>query len=149
MGADFKMAWPVECIMRIPGKQATDSAVWLFAILNYLYCDLIGLMDPALLKGYLAGRVAGMDITQGFLLSASLLMEIPIAMVLLSRLLRRGLRLPVLVPLVCSGRCSIPHSPCRACERFFVVKALSAAFPPKELLAQFMLCTCQGRIPCR
>lgn len=32
------------------------SLLWLFALLNYLYCDLIGLMDPELLKQFLAGN---------------------------------------------------------------------------------------------
>jgi hypothetical protein len=63
------------------------STLWLFAILNYLYCDIVSLMDSGLLQQYLKGNVGGMQINQGFLLGASILMEIPIAMVLLSRLL--------------------------------------------------------------
>jgi Family of unknown function (DUF6326) len=65
-------------------RGARLSLLWVFAILNYLYCDLLGLMDPDLLKQYVNGNVDGLQITQGFLLSAALLMEIPIAMVLLS-----------------------------------------------------------------
>ena len=57
-------------------------------MLNYLYCDVIGLMDPDLLRQYLTGSVNGIHMTQGFLLGAGILMEIPIAMVLLSRVLR-------------------------------------------------------------
>jgi len=68
-------------------RGARLSLLWVFAILNYLYCDLLGLMDPDLLKQYLNGNVDGLEITQGFLLSAALLMEIPIAMVLLSSVL--------------------------------------------------------------
>jgi MFS family permease len=63
------------------------STLWIFVTLNYLYCDILGLMDAESLKGFLAGNVGGMDITQGFLLGASVLMEIPMSMVLLSRLL--------------------------------------------------------------
>jgi hypothetical protein len=69
------------------GRGARLSLLWVFAILNYLYCDLLGLMDPDSLKQYLTGNIDGMQITQGFLLSAALLMEIPIAMVLLSSVL--------------------------------------------------------------
>jgi len=68
-------------------RGARLSLLWVFAILNYLYCDLLGLMDPDLFKQYLTGNVGGIQITQGFLLSAALLMEIPIAMVLLSSVL--------------------------------------------------------------
>ncbi len=64
------------------------STLWIFAILNYLYCDVVGLIDPELLKQYLTGNVSGIDITPGFLMGASILMEIPIAMVLLSRVLK-------------------------------------------------------------
>lgn len=63
------------------------SVLWTFATLNYLYCDVVTLMDPGLLKGFLAGRVGGVDLTQGFLLGAAVLVEIPISMVLLSRVL--------------------------------------------------------------
>ncbi len=35
------------------------SALWLFVTLNYLYCDVVTLMDPNLLKGFLAGNVGG------------------------------------------------------------------------------------------
>lgn len=68
-------------------KGARLSLLWVFAILNYLYCDLLGIMDPVSLRQYLAGHVSGMEISQGFLLSAGVLMEIPIAMVLLSSVL--------------------------------------------------------------
>ncbi|HSS62026.1 MAG TPA: DUF6326 family protein [Candidatus Limnocylindrales bacterium] len=63
------------------------STLWIFATLNYLYCDVVTLMDPDLLKKFLAGNVGGMEVTQGFLLGASVLVEIPIAMVLLSRVI--------------------------------------------------------------
>jgi hypothetical protein len=62
-------------------------------MLNYLYCDVLGLMDTDSLKGYLSGEVNGIAITQGFLFGAGVLMEIPIAMVLLSSVLpARGSR---------------------------------------------------------
>ncbi|MEA4907533.1 MAG: DUF6326 family protein [Anaerolineaceae bacterium] len=66
------------------------STLWIFVLFNYLYCDVVSLMDPELLKLYLAGRVGEMNITPGFLLGASILMEIPIAMLLLSRVLGHG-----------------------------------------------------------
>jgi len=44
-------------------------------------------MDPAILKQYLSGTVNGIGINGSFLLAAAILMEIPIGMVLLSRIL--------------------------------------------------------------
>ena len=63
------------------------STLWITASLSYLYCDIISLMDPELLKQYLAGNVNGMAFTPGFLFGAAILISIPILMVLLSRVL--------------------------------------------------------------
>ena len=64
------------------------STIWIFATLNYLYCDVVSLMDSNLLKQYLTGTVNGMVFNQGTLLAAAILVEIPIVMVLLSRVLK-------------------------------------------------------------
>jgi hypothetical protein len=69
----------------MPGIKEKLSALWLFAMLNYLYCDLVALMDADLLRQFLAGEVDGLQMSQGFLMAGSVLMEIPIAMTLLSR----------------------------------------------------------------
>jgi hypothetical protein len=66
------------------------STLWIFVVLNYLYCDVVSLMDSELLKQYLTGTVGGMEFTPGFLLGAGLLMAMWIAMVLLSRVLAYG-----------------------------------------------------------
>lgn len=64
------------------------STLWIFVALNYLYCDVVGLMDPEKLPQYLAGTVNGIELSPVFLLAAGVLVEIFIAMVLLSRVLR-------------------------------------------------------------
>jgi hypothetical protein len=53
------------------------STLWITASLSYLYCDVISLMDPVLLRQYLAGTVNGMAFTPGFLLGAAILISIP------------------------------------------------------------------------
>jgi len=58
----------------VPGTQARLSVLWVFVMLNYLYCDLLGLMDPEALKQFLTGDVNGIHITQGFLLGSAVLM---------------------------------------------------------------------------
>lgn len=63
------------------------STLWIFVTLNYLYCDVLSLMDSELLKQYLTGTVEGLELNQNFLFAGAILMEIPIAMVLLSRIL--------------------------------------------------------------
>jgi len=66
------------------------SAIWVFVVLNYLYCDVLSLMDAESLKQIMTGNVSGIEMTQGFLLGAGILMEISIAMGLLSRVLKFG-----------------------------------------------------------
>jgi hypothetical protein len=61
-------------------KKELLSTLWVFLMFNYLYCDVLTLTDPV--------KQSGPQLTQGFLLGASILMEIPIAMVLLSRILK-------------------------------------------------------------
>lgn len=58
------------------------SILWIFATLNYLYCDVIGLFDPEL--------VPPIEFTPGTLLGIGILVELPIALVLLSRVLPYG-----------------------------------------------------------
>jgi hypothetical protein len=66
------------------------STLWIFAVLNYLYADVLTLMDPEGLKAIMTGYAGTMPITPGFLLAAGVLMETAIAMVLLSRVLKYG-----------------------------------------------------------
>ena len=68
-------------------------ALWIFMVLNYLYCDVLSLFDPAVLRDVMAGHASGgtVQITPEFLLASSVLMEIPMAMILLTRVLQHTL----------------------------------------------------------
>jgi hypothetical protein len=63
------------------------TTLWIFAVLNYLYCDVLTLMDPVSLNQFIKGSAGGIKFTQEFLLGAAVLMEISMSMVLLSRIL--------------------------------------------------------------
>lgn len=65
------------------------SLVWLYLLLNFIYCDVIGLHDPSILGSLMQGRAGDLVITPQFLLASSVLMQIPIAMVLISRIAPR------------------------------------------------------------
>src|SRR3954451_11170966 len=67
--------------------QTKLTTLWIFVTLNTIYCDVTRLMDPDVLKQYLAGNLGGLQMTQGFLLATAIFVEIKISMVLLSRLL--------------------------------------------------------------
>jgi hypothetical protein len=64
----------------MPDIRTRLTALWLFVTLNYLYCNVVTLMDPV--------KHGSVQLTQGFLLGAAILVEIPMAMVLLSRILK-------------------------------------------------------------
>lgn len=68
-------------------QQLLLSGLWVFATLNYLYCDVVALMDAKMLAQYGTGTVNGFQMTEGFLTASTLLMQIPMSMVVLSRLL--------------------------------------------------------------
>ena len=64
------------------------STLWIFVMFNYIYADILTLMDPTVLKELITGTVGGIELTQGFLLGAAILMETAIVMVVLSRVLK-------------------------------------------------------------
>ena len=74
--------------MKTNKENQTLSTLWIFVTLNYLYCDVLGLFDAHTLQQLLNGTVEGMEMTEGFLFGAGVLMEIPMIMVVLSRILR-------------------------------------------------------------
>lgn len=66
------------------------SMLWIFVTANYLYCDVLSLMDPKFIRELTQGGPPGMPITESFLLYASFLMEIPMSMILVSRFASAG-----------------------------------------------------------
>jgi hypothetical protein len=66
------------------------STLWIVVMLNMLSADIIGFMNPGDLQKIVTGNV-GINITQELLLIFSIMMEIPIAMVFLSRVLKSRL----------------------------------------------------------
>ncbi len=65
------------------------SALWIVATLNYIYADVMSLMDAEILGDLIKGTAGGgIQVTEGLLLGAAIFMEIPIVMVLLSLVLK-------------------------------------------------------------
>jgi hypothetical protein len=63
------------------------STLWIFVLANYLYCDVMSLMNPEDLKQIITGTVGAIHLNQKFLLGAAIVMEIPMVMIFLSRVL--------------------------------------------------------------
>ena len=64
------------------------SLLWIFLTLNYIFCDIFTLMYSEELKMILTGKMGEVTITQLFLLIFAFIMEIPILMLVLSRILK-------------------------------------------------------------
>jgi Family of unknown function (DUF6326) len=62
------------------------STLWIFVLFNMIYADIISLMDPA---SPIRRVMEGAPLPPGGLVAGAILMETPIAMVLLSRVLQR------------------------------------------------------------
>ena len=63
------------------------SALWIFVMVNMIMADIVGFMEPGALEAIMTGNV-GIEITGELMLVFSILLEIPIAMILLSRVLK-------------------------------------------------------------
>jgi hypothetical protein len=63
------------------------STLWIFILFNMVFADIVGFMNPGALEGIITGTV-GIEITPELLLVFSVLLEIPIAMIFLSRILK-------------------------------------------------------------
>ena len=68
-------------------RESLLSLLWIFLTVNYLFCDVMTLHLASYLEAFLAGDVGGMKITEGFLLVFAFIMQVPMIMIVLSRLL--------------------------------------------------------------
>lgn len=69
---------------RVAEQQRLLSSLWIFASLNYLYCDVIGLMDPEMHATYESGKAENFAIDENLLLAGTILMQVPLSMTFLS-----------------------------------------------------------------
>ncbi len=64
------------------------STLWLFLLLNIIFRDIHELVTAEALQEIMTGVVNGTPVTEGLLLLGAFIVEVPIVMVLLSRVLR-------------------------------------------------------------
>lgn len=76
--------------MLIMETKAKFSTLWIFYLLNMTFRDIHELVEPRFIEEVMTGTVNGTQITEPLLLLGGFMVEIPIAMVLLSRLLPYG-----------------------------------------------------------
>ncbi len=74
---------------KIQGDMRTlISTLWIFVMFNILAADILSFMYPGFLKELMTGYAGPVEITPIFLLVAAVMLEIPIAMIVLSRVLK-------------------------------------------------------------
>lgn len=77
-------------IINISGidKKSLLSTLWLFVLLNIIFRDLHEFISPGFLEEAITGYVDGQKITEDLIFIGAFIVEIPIAMVLLPRVLK-------------------------------------------------------------
>jgi Sec-independent protein secretion pathway component TatC len=63
------------------------STLWVVIMFNMVFADILTFIKPGALQELWAGQ-AGVQVTPGILLAFAILLEVPIAMIFLSRVLR-------------------------------------------------------------
>ncbi len=72
-----------------PSLRVRLSLLWVFMMFNMVFADILSFMYPGFLGEVMGGRAGQVVVTPGFLLAAAVLTEIPIAMIVLSRILEQ------------------------------------------------------------
>lgn len=97
-------------------RSQTISTLWIVVMFNMGFADILSFMVPDMLAQMATGTVDGITITPMFLLVAALFVQVPIAMIFLTRHLRpRAARIanliavPVTVLFVVGGGSTLPH----------------------------------------
>lgn len=66
------------------------SILWIVVMFNMVFADILSLMIPGSLQEIMTGYAGSVKITQEIMLVFAVLLEIPIAMIILSRVLKHG-----------------------------------------------------------
>ncbi len=76
-------------LIQVQDKKVTLSTLWIFVMFCIAYADVIGFIEPGTLQKIIDGNV-GFELTPAIIVAISLLQALPIAMIVLTRLFRRG-----------------------------------------------------------
>ncbi|MEM6839358.1 MAG: DUF6326 family protein [Cyanobacteria bacterium P01_C01_bin.120] len=78
-----KQIWTIE-------RKAMLSTLWMFYLVNVIFRDIHEFVEPGFIEQAMTGTLNGIQITEPLLLFRGLVAAVPIAMILLSRLLPYG-----------------------------------------------------------
>ncbi|MEM5773523.1 MAG: DUF6326 family protein [Anaerolineaceae bacterium] len=77
-------------LVQVQDKRIVLSTLWIFVMFSIAYADIIGYLEPGTLDRIMRGDV-GFTLTPAIIVIISLIQALPIAMIVVSRLFRRGL----------------------------------------------------------
>jgi Family of unknown function (DUF6326) len=96
--------------------QVRLSTLWIVVMLNMIYADILSFLNPEFLRGLMTGYAEGIRVTQPLLVGSAVMVQIPILMVLLSRVLkpranRRAnfVAIPLTAAFIIGGGSARPH----------------------------------------
>jgi hypothetical protein len=92
------------------------STLWIVIMFNIVFADILGFMSPGFLTKVQFGVIDGVTITPFFLLIAAVLLQIPILMIFLTRVLPRNpariinyVAVVITAVFVVGGGSTLPH----------------------------------------
>jgi hypothetical protein len=80
---------PNKQLIEVRDKKIILSILWIFVVFNIAFADIIGFIEPGTLERIINGDT-GFELTPAVIVVFSLLQAIPMAMIFVSRLFRRG-----------------------------------------------------------
>jgi Family of unknown function (DUF6326) len=92
------------------------STLWIVVMFNMLYADILGFLNPELLRGLMTGHAEGVRVTQQLMVGAAVMGEVPILMVLLTRIMKPSanrlanfVAIPLTAAFIIGGGSTSPH----------------------------------------
>lgn len=92
------------------------SALWIVIMLTMIYADILSFLRPELLRELMTGYAEGIRVTQQLLMGAAVMGEIPISMVLLTRIMKPTVNrwanfaaVPLTAAFIIAGGSASPH----------------------------------------
>jgi hypothetical protein len=80
---------PNKQLIEVRDKKTILSTLWIFVVFNIAFADIIGFIEPGTLERIINGEM-GFELTPAVVVVFSLFQAIPMVMILVSRLFRRG-----------------------------------------------------------
>nr|WP_062339185.1 DUF6326 family protein [Herbidospora sakaeratensis] len=96
--------------------RARLSTLWIVVLFTMIYADVLSFLDGEFLRGLMAGHAGGVPVTPLLLVGSAVMVEIPIVMVVLSRVSRPAMMrrvtlvaAPLTAAFIIGGGSAKPH----------------------------------------